>query len=154
MFLPLILLFVAQSAAQTILDFSLKTPSLSKLASLIGASPQLSSLLSPAYNFTFLAPTNDAISTWLVGNQSQSWIEATLAYHLLSGSHPTALLSKTPEFVPSALSNISFANVTGGQRIEASRPAKIIFQSGNKTSSTLVSGVSEAYESPPLLTRN
>ncbi|KAH8750015.1 FAS1 domain-containing protein [Hyaloscypha sp. PMI_1271] len=140
MFLILLLLFIVQSAAQTILDFSLKTPSLSKLASLIGASPQLSSLLLPAYNFTFLAPTDDAISTWLAGNRSQSWIEATLTYHLLSGSHPTALLSTTAQFVPSALSNTSFANVTGGQRIEASRPDETIFQSGNKTSSKLVSG--------------
>ncbi len=144
MLLPLLLLFVAQSAAQTILDFSLKTHSLSKLASLIEASPHLSSLLLPAYNFTFLAPTNDAISTWLVGNQSQSLIEATLTYHLLSGSHPTALLSNTPQFIPSALSNISFTNVTGGQRIEASKPHDVIFQSGNKTSSTLVSGVSKS----------
>ncbi len=150
MFLLLVLLFVTQSAAQTILDFSLKTPSLSELASLIEASPRLSTLLLPAYNFTFLAPTNDAISTWLVGNQSQSWIESTLTYHLLSGSHPTALISKTPEFVPSALSNTTLANVTGGQRIEASKPDEIIFQSGNKTSSTLVSGVSRARESPPL----
>jgi hypothetical protein len=146
MFLILLLLFIVQSAAQTILDFSLKTPSLSKLASLIGASPQLSSLLLPAYNFTFLAPTDDAISTWLVGNRSQSWIEATLTYHLLSGSHPTALLSTTPQFVPSALSNTSFANVTGGQRIEASKPHETIFQSGNKTSSKLVSGVSTPCE--------
>jgi hypothetical protein len=73
-----------------------------------------------------------------------------LTYHLLSGSHPTALISKTPEFVPSALSNTTLANVTGGQRIEASKPDEIIFQSGNKTSSTLVSGVSRARESPPL----
>lgn len=154
MFLTLLLLFIVQSAGQTqtILDFSLKTPSLSKLASLIGASPQLSSLLLPAYNFTFLAPTDDAISTWLAGNRSQSWIEATLTYHLLSGSHPTALLSTTPQFVPSALSNISFANVTGGQRIEASRPHETIFQSGNKTSSKLVSGVSTPCEWPPLIT--
>lgn len=142
MFLNLLLLFVVQCAAQTILDFSLKTPSLSKLASLIQSSPQLSSLLLPAYNFTFLAPTDDAISTWLLANHSQSWIEDTLTYHLLSGSHPTALLSETPQFVRAALSNASVANVTDGQRVEASRPSDTIFQSGNKTSSKLVSGVS------------
>jgi hypothetical protein len=50
------------------------------------ALPLLVQQFNSADNFTFLAPINDAISSWLATNHSADYIQAALQYHLLKGT--------------------------------------------------------------------
>jgi uncharacterized surface protein with fasciclin (FAS1) repeats len=98
---------------------------LSTLFSYVNSSTTLYTLLNTTKNFTFLAPTNDAFSQWILSNgnntPSADVIEATLSYHILNGSWPTVDFKDEPQFVATSLSNSSYSNVTispGGQRVE------------------------------------
>lgn len=98
---------------------------LSTLFSYVNSSTKLYNLLNSTENFTFLAPTNDAIAQWIStqGNSTPSAdvIEATLSYHILNGSWPSVDFKDEPQFVATSLSNASYSNVTifpGGQRVE------------------------------------
>ena len=98
---------------------------LSTLYSYINGSTKLYDLLANSTNFTFLAPTNDAIADWIAnqGNVTPSVdvIQATLSYHLLNGSWPTVDFSSQPQFASTNLHNVSYSNVTiapSGQRVE------------------------------------
>jgi uncharacterized surface protein with fasciclin (FAS1) repeats len=119
---------------------------LSTLYSYINGSTQLYNLLASAENFTFLAPTNDAITQWISaqGNSTPSAdvIEATLSYHLLNGSWPTVDVTDQPQFAATNLNNASYSNVTispSGQRVEivtgSSGDPEIL--SSNKTVTTI-----------------
>ncbi|KAH6666254.1 FAS1 domain-containing protein [Halenospora varia] len=124
----------SQSISQVLSRYS----QLSKLSSYISTLPQLSSLLTAANNFTFLAPTDDAISSWLATapSISNSTIEATLTYHLLNGGHPFASFSNRSNLISTALSNATYANVTNGQRVEGKRVGSgVEFTSWNKKTS-------------------
>jgi len=43
---------------------------------------------------------------------------ALVEYHILKDTHPTATFSNTSQLVPTLLTNTSYTNVTGGQRVE------------------------------------
>jgi transforming growth factor-beta-induced protein len=61
-------------------------------------------------------------------------IEGYLTYHLPNGGCPTISFEQEPPFVPTALTNSSYANVTGGQRVgimTTNEQAPVV--SGNKT---------------------
>jgi hypothetical protein len=65
-----------------------------------------------------------------------------LTYHLLQGIHPDAFLDVPPKFIPTLLSNSSYANVTGGQRVEAiSSGGRVSFYSAAKSVSHLITPV-------------
>ena len=129
---------------------------LSTLYSYINGSTKLYNLLNTATNFTFLAPTNNAIGQWIATQEGNSTvapdvIEAQLSYHLLNGSWPTVDFKTEPQFIPTTLTNVSYSNVTmggvmaqgGGQRVELvaglSGSPEII--SSNKTVTTISSPV-------------
>jgi uncharacterized surface protein with fasciclin (FAS1) repeats len=137
--LPLVFC-VALSSAQTIPEVVSNIAPLSALSELLASSPRLSAWLLGANNFTFLAPSNAAVSQLIAGSYSRDEIKATLTYHLLSGSYPVVHFSNVSEFIPTALSNASFANVTGGQRVEVTNTGNITFRSWSKTSSSLLFG--------------
>jgi uncharacterized surface protein with fasciclin (FAS1) repeats len=92
---------------------------------LLGGFPDLVSALAAATNITILAPSNDAIATLLNSDEGKALagdtglVKAVLQYHVLSGVYPASAIKSTPAFVPSLLTNTSFTNVTGGQRVEA-----------------------------------
>jgi hypothetical protein len=130
------------SASQNIPQILSSHSQLSSLSSYVASFPRLAQEFKAADNFTFLAPTNDAISTWLAGNHSRDYIEATLTYHLLNGSYPSAYLSAVPLFIPSALTNTSYCNVTGGQRVKAFNDGNAVFGSALDTNSTVLTAVS------------
>lgn len=44
---------------------------------------------------------------------------ALLTYHVLNGSYPASAFTNTSQFIPSLLTNTSYANVTGGQVVGA-----------------------------------
>ena len=142
-----LLLLVARAAVgQTILSVLGIQSDLSMLNSFINSSPTISRLLSTASNFTFLAPSNAAINTWLAApgtsSLSTSEIEALISYHLIHGTFPVFSFLQTPQFPNSNLSNATFQNVTNGQAVEllatANGPAII---SGNGTISTIARSV-------------
>jgi hypothetical protein len=140
------LFVIALSSAQSIPDFVSNIPPLSALSALLKSSPQLSARLLGANNFTFLAPSNEAVSAFTARNFSQDVIEATLAYHLLSGSYPTVHFSNVSKFIPTALSNAPFTNITGGQRVEVTNTGNVTFRSWNKAPSTLLFGVALSHK--------
>jgi hypothetical protein len=130
------------SAQFTLTEVLARYPQLSKLTALITNSTTLSTrFLDQATNFTLLAPTDTAISTWLSKNVSQASVEAVLLYHLLDGRHPIASISNSSVAIPTALTNQTYANVTGGQRVEALNTGVVEFQSDAKAVSKVVTGV-------------
>lgn len=147
----LILWFLLSSLvfSQTISEILSADPQLSSLASYVASFPSLAQQFRTSDNFTFLAPTNDAFSTWVVGNHSSDYVEATLKYHLLNGTYPSASLSSTPLFIPTALTNTSYCNVTGGQRVKALNDGNVVFGSALNTNSTVVKAVSIPPKSQP-----
>jgi uncharacterized surface protein with fasciclin (FAS1) repeats len=98
--------------------------SLTKFTSLIS---NYSSLLATAEagDMTILAPTDEAFDTFFsdattaTNFSSYDEVEALLSYHILRGVHSQASISSTPSFIPTLLTNSSYANVTGGQVVEA-----------------------------------
>lgn len=122
---------------------------LSTLYSYVNGSTKLYNLLASATNFTFLAPTNDAFTSWNSSNgnvTSADAIEAALSYHLLNGSWPTADFSSTPQFAPTNLNNASYSNVTiapAGQRVEVitGSSGDPEFVSSNKNVTSIVTKV-------------
>lgn len=135
-----------QVKAITLLQVLQSYPQLSSLSAYVNGSSNATALLANANNFTFLAPSNAAITTYATQNPNvltKDFLLATLQYSLLQGGYPTLSFTDTPQFVPTGLVNASYANVTGGQRMElmSSSGAAEIF-SGNKTLSSSASAVS------------
>jgi alpha-D-ribose 1-methylphosphonate 5-triphosphate synthase subunit PhnH len=130
------------SAQFTLTKVLARYPELSKLTALITNSATLSTrFFDQATNFTLLAPTDTAITTWLSKNVSQSSVEAVLLYHLLDGRHPIASIPNSSVAIPTALTNQTYANVTGGQRVEALNTGIVEFQSDAKAVSKVATGV-------------
>ena len=139
---PTLLLFLVRLAnAQSILDVLSSQSSLSKVTSLIASLPQFSKQLNNSYEFTFLAPSNDAIATWLISSSpSNDTIEATLKYHLLDVTLASAEITERPVFWVTALNNTTQTNETFssyGPRLEAVDDNGPLFISGNKSESRI-----------------
>jgi uncharacterized surface protein with fasciclin (FAS1) repeats len=125
---------------------------LSSLSSLVNSLPPLVQQFNVADNFTFLAPTNDAVLSWLTMNRTQEYIQASLQYHLLNGIYPSASIPSTQIFIPSALTNVSYCNVTGGQRVKAYNDGQLVFGSALNTISNAVTVVGSIIFLNTLLT--
>ncbi|KAH6706272.1 FAS1 domain-containing protein [Leptodontidium sp. MPI-SDFR-AT-0119] len=116
-------------------------PDLSNISSWVYSYSAISSQISNGGNFTLLAPTNEAITRWLASSPSQDLIEATFAYHILKGVHPSASFGYAPQFLPTMLADTAYANVTGGQVVQGfSTSNGLSFQSANKTTSQVTFG--------------
>ncbi|KAI9683325.1 MAG: hypothetical protein M1829_005395 [Trizodia sp. TS-e1964] len=119
----------AGAAAQSLIDVLHGSPNLSSLTSYINAFPDIVNALSSASNITVLAPSNDAFTKFLAGGNAslpinstvspESVVQAVLTYHVLTGSYPSSAFSQKPLFIPSLLRDPGYANVTGGQVVEA-----------------------------------
>ena len=46
-------------------------------------------------------------------------VAALLSYHVLKGSYPASAFTNSSQFIPTLLTNTTYANVTGGQVVEA-----------------------------------
>lgn len=145
---PVLLLLLASSVlGQGLISALKRQDSLGLLYTYVTQNANLTNLLNTANNFTFLAPSDDAIKQWLAGKgsavPSAEEIEATITYHLLQGGWPTVLFSTTPQFVASSLRDARYTNVTTGQAVElvlAGNGPQFI--SGDRDVSTLKLGVS------------
>jgi hypothetical protein len=143
---------VSYGSAITLLEVLQSNPQLSSLSALVNASSNATALLASSNNFTFLAPSNDAISSFNSQNPGvlNSSLLANVQYGLLKGGFPTLSFTNTPQFVPSNLTNATYANVTGGQVVElvlgSDGSPEIV--TGNKTISTSTSSVSPKTQLP------
>ncbi|KAL9088005.1 MAG: hypothetical protein Q9165_006346 [Trypethelium subeluteriae] len=136
-----LLLVVVFANAQSVLDVLSSQSNLSQVRLLIASLPQFSEQLNASNVFTFLAPSDNAIATWLNSSSpSNDSIEATLRYHLVFPTITSADVREQPAFYPTALNDTAFTNVTigiHGQVLEAVYNDGIVFISGNKTESRI-----------------
>ena len=112
---------VSHGWAVSLLEVLQSYPQLSSLYTLVNSSSNATALLANANNFTFLAPSNDAISKFNAQNAgvlNGTQLVSNIQYGLLKGVYPALSISSTPEFVQSSLSDSTYANVTGGQAVE------------------------------------
>lgn len=111
----------ATASAQSLTNALNSQPSLSNLTTYLTLFPSLLSQLESLTNVTILAPNNMAFEALLNNTPSlasnSGLLESVLTYHVLNGSY--ANFSSSPEFVHTALMNTTYANVTGGQVVEA-----------------------------------
>lgn len=69
-------------------------------------------------------------------------VTALLTYHVLNGVFPSSAFTSTPAFAPTLLTNASYTNVTGGQRVEGVLTGgKVVLYSGLRSNSTVVTAV-------------
>ena len=119
-------------------------PQLTQLHAEVVKSYPLTTLFHAADNFSLLAPSNVAISTWLASyttNVSQSYKEAVFSYHLLHGRYATASITTSPITIRSELTHEYYTNITGGQRVEVLKNGTAVIQSGAKAVSRIITGV-------------
>ena len=125
------------------------TSDLSTLNGLLGQLPRVAAALANATDITILAPSNEAFATLFGGSDikinasTSAAVEAVLAYHVLQGAIPSSDITTTPAFIPTLLT-APFANVTGGQVVEAIKNGSdVLFVSGLKSVSKVVKPVSD-----------
>lgn len=113
------------ASAQTLQQaLGAQNASLSTLISLLN-STGLSSQLDSLSNVTLLAPSNDAIAALLNTTGAAatladpSALSALLQYHILNGTYTADSFANSTQFIHTYLTNASYANVTGGQVVEA-----------------------------------
>ena len=133
--------------AITLLEVLQTFPQLSALNALVNSSAPATALLANSQNFTFLAPSNTAISNFnsqFPGLLNSSLLLPTIQYGLLKGSLPTLSITDTPQFIQSNLSGSAYANVTGGQVVELVKASDgtAEFISGNRSISKNAAAVS------------
>ena len=149
--LPLALTGASLGAAQTVYNPSLsavlasQSGNLSKFGDLLAQQPDLLQSLGGLSNITILAPTNAALGRFEADNpgatQDAGLVDAILTYHVLNGTWYTSNLTSQPNatFIPTLLTNTTFSNVTGGQRVfSVLDGVNITFGSGNQTNFTIV----------------
>jgi len=126
--LPTAALAIGAAAQQMNLTAALaaNNATLSLLTGLLGTQPSLVSTLAGLSNITILAPSNNALAAFLnstagvAASKNPDAVAALLTYHVLNGTYPASAFTNSSQFIPTLLTNTSFANVTGGQRVEAS----------------------------------
>ncbi|GAW23840.1 hypothetical protein ANO14919_134170 [Xylariales sp. No.14919] len=127
--LTLISTSAAQNASSLTDALGSENSTLSSLNTLLQQNPQFLQSIGNAQNVTFLAPNNDALNAIMSNTNSSSPnssspisspadIDALLRYHVLNGTYYASNIGNTSQFIPTRLTNTSYTNVTGGQRVE------------------------------------
>lgn len=110
---------VAQN--QTLLEALGSESSLSNLTTYLSLYPSFLSTAEGLSNITLLAPNNDAFQLAINSDQgapnTNDLVQAIFSYHILNGTYSN--FSTNASFIPTALLPGAYANVTGGQRVEA-----------------------------------
>jgi hypothetical protein len=158
-----LLLCLPHALGQSLLQVLGTNLELSTLHYYVNRSVSLTTLLSTATNFTFLAPSNGAFANYFP-TQGQNFTDlsdeevlAILSYHMLQGIWQSATWSPTQaQFPTSYLTNTTYTNVTAGQAVELSMDGyggRDIL-SWNKSASSIVTPVGSpsghpVHTSPP-----
>ncbi len=96
---------------------------------------------------TVLAPSNDALNA-LDGDTARlltnsDYLQALLNYHVLNGTYYNTSFGDDSVFIPTALTNETYTNVTGGQVVEARlNDNNVTFFSALKQNASIVTPVS------------
>jgi uncharacterized surface protein with fasciclin (FAS1) repeats len=143
--------FASLGAAQTVnLTTAISSnPSLTNLTQYLGLFPQIVSTLAGLTNITLLAPNNDAFTKLLSGPaatqvnaQNTALVNALFTYHVLDGTYRSTDITSKPAFIPTALVDPAYTNLTSGQRVEAvASGQKVVFYSGLLGKSTVTQAV-------------
>ncbi|KAH8652047.1 FAS1 domain-containing protein [Xylariales sp. PMI_506] len=145
--MPLALASLATAQTQESITDALNSQnaSLSVLNGLLSTNPDIANALGGLNNVTLLAPNNDALTALISDTGSASILTDTgallalLQYHVLDGTIYASDIGNTSTFVPTALTNSSYTNVTGGQVVEAqSVDGNVTFFSALKQNVTVV----------------
>lgn len=142
--------------AQSMMDLNATLSSnnqTSALAQLLAGYPDLTRGLASARNVTLLAPSNDAISALLNSSMGKmltsdpGLAQAVLQYHVLNGTYYASNVTNTSTFIPTMLNNMTYANVTGGQRVNAVRLGdNVTFFSGLNMNTTVMQAVGTIHD--------
>ncbi|CAG8979135.1 hypothetical protein HYALB_00000268 [Hymenoscyphus albidus] len=142
--------FASLAWAQSITDvLTQNKDNLSALIGLLATQPELLKSIAETKDITILAPNNKAIETLLSTDAGKAaaanpaLVKAILQYHVLSGVFPSTAFSSKPAFAASLLTDATYANVTGGQRVKAVAPegrpkGTVIISSGLLADSNVV----------------
>lgn len=125
------------------------TSELSNLTTYLGLYPEFTNMLAGLTNITILAPSNEAFTKLLnssagaaasiQANDTEA-IQALFSYHVLNGTYYASSVTENATFIPTALVNPTYSNVTGGQRVEAITSGEdVVFYSGLLSNSTVTS---------------
>ncbi|KAL8940818.1 MAG: hypothetical protein Q9216_002607 [Gyalolechia sp. 2 TL-2023] len=133
------------SSTMSLADLLGSTESLSSLADAVNGVPGLAETLGAATDITILAPSNEAFATFMetpsgqaVSTDDSTAIQALLQYHIINGTYPASAVMETPAFLSTMLNNSAYANVTGGQVVEAVRQGEdVVFYSGLLSNATV-----------------
>ncbi|KAI0490240.1 FAS1 domain-containing protein [Xylaria cf. heliscus] len=106
----------AQHASSLTDTLGSQNSSLSILNSLLQQYPQFLQSVGNASNVTFLAPNNDALNAAMNG-PAPADLQSLFSYHILNGTYYPSR-SRNTQFIPTWLTNTSYTNETGGQRVE------------------------------------
>ncbi|KAL9023083.1 MAG: hypothetical protein Q9180_008402 [Flavoplaca navasiana] len=127
----------------SLIDLLSSTESLSSLRTAVESVPGLGETLGSAMNVTVLAPSNEAFEMFMSSAQGQSFndedaIQALLQYHIINGTYRSDAVSEMPVFLPTMLNNTDYANVTGGQVVQAVMQGEnVVFYSGLLNNATV-----------------
>lgn len=122
-------------------------PELSSLNETLGLFESLVGQLATTENITLLAPSNTAFEEFMKGPMAEllndtDAVQAVLQYHVLNGTYNSSMITDTPAFIPTSLTNESYANVTGGQVVKAvMTDGNVTFFSGMLANSTVTQAV-------------
>lgn len=143
-------LFAQLANAESLISTIANNPDLAILTELIVNNTELVDLYSNVKEFTLLAPTNDALRTWLNKKPRPEVVEATLRYHLLKNRLTTlGDFEETPKFVSTHADNETYySTVTNGQVVGiVTRNGQQIVTSGNYTESVITTSVCDPWSS-------
>jgi uncharacterized surface protein with fasciclin (FAS1) repeats len=137
-------LAAAAVSAQTLQAALSSTPELSNLTALVTQVD--SALFEDATDFTLLAPSNEALASFLrrttVNVSDPEVLAAVLSYHVLKSVVRSSDFQTTPAFVPTFLEPPRFTNVTGGQVVKgALNGTDVIVTSGGLRTSKVIQAV-------------
>jgi uncharacterized surface protein with fasciclin (FAS1) repeats len=145
--------FALAQQNDTVPDLAAALNSTDELSTLQGVIPaSILQSLSGLSNITILAPSNDAFGQ--IDNETLSGLAANeglltalLQYHVLNGTYLSSAISNSSVFVPTALTNNLFTNVTGGQVVKAmSMDGNVTIYSGLLSNSTVTTAVSIQHQ--------
>lgn len=143
-------LFAACAAAQSLTEVLSKHESVSALNNLLSTQPALVSTLGSAKNITILAPNNEAITALTSDSANAAAIQkdsglvpAILSYHVINGTYRGDAFTKEAKFLPTLLTNATYAQVMGGQKVEGKAAGQTVeFKSGLQKMSKVTEAVS------------
>ncbi|KAL8864354.1 MAG: hypothetical protein Q9174_007384 [Haloplaca sp. 1 TL-2023] len=137
------------------------TEELSSLSTVLTGVPGLADMLGGAQNVTILAPSNEAFTAFMASPMAEAYmgedgqpdpvaIGALLMYHVLNGTYASDTVMEEPTFIPTMLNNTAYANVTGGQVVQAvTQEDQVLIFSGLSNNATVTTPVRLALKNIP-----